>query len=206
MSDSDKQWYVDMQNEIVGPVPLEMLRDWLYVKTITPETWVRRDNSQEWYPLAMVEELGLSQAEELGLSQEEVHELEELADQPAANIPLHYLRSDEPLPQPTGIDRLRNRAFAVTCIAIGTVLIGMACIMLRMKYLADFGHAPPAWIIVHGVLISIPLPILYFVLNSISVALNSSAELHETIEALQKKWEGTTPEQQNPGSRPAGSE
>ena len=83
MSDSEKQWYVDMQSEIVGPVPLEMLRDWLRVKTITPETWVCRNDSQEWYPLAMVEELGLSE--------NEMHEIEELADQPAVDIPLHYL-------------------------------------------------------------------------------------------------------------------
>ena len=192
MSDSEKQWYVDMQSEIVGPIPLETLRDWLRVKTITPETWVRRDDSQEWHPLAMVGELGLSQAEELGLSQDEMQELEELADQPTANLPLHYLRSDEPLPQLTESDRLRNlrdRAFAVKCIAVAVVLVGMVCIILRMQYLAAFEHAPPAWIILHAGLISIPLLLQYYILDSISVALNSSAELHEKVEALQKKLE-----------------
>jgi len=203
MSDSEKQWFVDMQSEIVGSVPLETLRDWLRVKTITPETWVRRDDSQEWHPLAMVKELGLSQAEELGLSQEEMHELEELADQPAVDIPLQYLRSDEPLPQLAESDRLRklrDRAVAMNCIAVAVVLIGMVCIMLRIHYLAAFDHAPPAWIILHAGLITSPLLIQYYILNSISVALNSSAELHEKVEALQKKLEGATPEQQNPSS------
>ena len=186
MSDNEKQWYVDMQSEIVGPVPLEMLRDWLRVKTITPETWVRRNDSQEWYPLALVEELGLSE--------DEMHEIEELADQPAVDIPLHFLRSDEPVPQLTESDRLRNRAFAVKCIAVGIALIGMVYIMIGMLELAGPGHAPPVGVILMGALIFIPLLLQYYVLNSISVVLKSSAELHEKVEALQKMLERMIPE------------
>ena len=80
------------------------------------------------------------------------------------------------------------------CIAVGIALIGMAYIMIGMLELAGTGHAPPVGIILLGGLIFIPLMLQYYALNSISVVLKLTAELHEKVEALQKMLERMIPE------------
>jgi hypothetical protein len=187
MSENEKQWFVDMQNEIVGPVPLEMLRDWLRVQTITSETWVRRDDSNEWHPLVMIEEFGLSEGE--------IRDIEELADQPAAHLPLHDLRADMKEPQLTDRDRLLNRAFAIACLANVILLLGVLVIVVGTFKDSHDGHISPIAGLLLGFIVFIPVMTLYYTVNSISVALKSSAELREKVEQLQKMLEASTSKQ-----------
>ncbi|MCL2119012.1 MAG: DUF4339 domain-containing protein [Planctomycetaceae bacterium] len=177
MPENEKQWFVDMQNEVVGPVLLDMLREWLRVGTITPETWVRQDGSSEWHPLAMIDELDLTT--------EGTQDLDQPDGLPSPYIRFNDLEMD--VPQPTDRDRLLNRAFAMKCIAIVFLLLGTLIIFCAMAISVQNRVDPPMIILFAGILYFLPVGIFYYVLGSISVSLTSSAELHGTIEELQKK-------------------
>jgi|GEM_PF-4185842 len=179
MSDNEKQWFVDIRNEIVGPVSLDVLRDWLRVKTITSETWVRQNGSSEWQPLAMVEELDMTT--------EGTQDLQKTGDRPSPYIQSNDLEMDEP--QPTDRDRLLNRAFEMKCIAIMILLLGVLFIVPGMFSMVINQYHHPIFALFVGFLSFIPVLLCYYAFNSISIALKSSAQLCEKVEQLQKMLE-----------------
>jgi hypothetical protein len=128
---------------------------------------------------------------ELGLATEGT---QDLANQPATEVPLHYLRNslndiNVDIPKPTNHDKLLNRAFAVKCIAVIVVLLEVLIIVAWMFAQMQYEYTSPIVALVAGLLLCIPVMIQYYILNSVSVALDSSAELHGKIEQLQKKLE-----------------
>jgi hypothetical protein len=196
MAENEKQWFVDMQSEIVGPVSLDMLRNWFRVKTITSETWVRQEGQSEWHPLAMVEELDMSE--------EGIADLEDLADQPNAEKTPHYLRTFEDLADQSNAekpfctlteeyhfvserDRLLNRAFGVSCIV--NILLALG---LLTAFVYSWGNADNAVVAVllFG-LLSIPVLLQYYLLNSIVISLRAITKLMDRLDEREKTQENT---------------
>lgn len=174
MSENEKQWYVDLQNEITGPVTLEVLRNWFRVGTITSATWVRLEGQSEWCTLAMVEELDTTE--------DGIEHLGELSDQLEVGMPLHYLRSQELdalVAERSEKDRLLNRVFGIKCLAVLFVIIGCFYSCIFASNISN--HFGWVFLLAWG-LLCIPLFVLYYIFNSISISLNAIAKLMDRLE------------------------
>ena len=187
MAENKKQWYVDMQSEIVGPVSLDILRDWLRVGTITSETWVRQEGQSEWQPLAIVEELDMSE--------EDMADFEDLADQSNAEQTPRYLRANESLNgKISERDKLLNRAFGVRCIAVFVLFLGAVYIFIGAMELVYMHHAPPLGVIFLCGLIAIPFLLQYYLLNSIITSLRAITKLMDRLDEREQSRENTKKE------------
>ena len=130
-----------------------------------------------------------------GMFAEGTSDYEELAAQPNAEKPLHYLRTDELRtggprtgetlmgePPISERDRLLNRASIVKCIAVLIAFLGAAYAFGIFVTLTGRDHVPPVAAFLLCSLMVIPIMIQYYLISSITVSLQAVVKLMDRLD------------------------